>query len=268
MADADSLIQLALGAGEFGTWRVDTATGDCWWSRKVYEIHGLEVGDGPVELAKAIGVYHPDDARIVTLLMQRAISEQIGFSFVVRMKRSDGKVRLVESTAGVETGPDGQTRSVFGLFRDVTERCAERNLSAARGMLVRSIVEYSPTPIVVTDRQLRYLQVSPSWIAQHKLPPAAMLIGQSHYDIMPHVPEEWRAQHKRALAGEVIRRDVALASADDGLQVESGSAVFPWYTRADTVGGLVLMTTPPAVGSATQDDSVTGEIMELMAKAE
>ena len=45
----------------YGAWRVDLETGMVYWTRDVFEIHGMPYKEGPIDLALAISRYHPDD---------------------------------------------------------------------------------------------------------------------------------------------------------------------------------------------------------------
>src|SRR5678815_331877 len=68
------------------------------------------------------------------------------------------------------------------------------------------------------------------------------LIGKSHYEVFPDLPERWREAHRRILAGAVERCDEDSYIASDGstgwLQWES----LPWRNVDGEIGGLILFT--------------------------
>lgn len=259
MVDPDLLMQLVLQVEAFGFWRVDVQTGQVWWSENVYHIHGMEPGDGSVNIGKAVSRYHPKDAKTVEFLVNDAITNKNGFNFVLRLNRADGKMRYVQSTASVELHEDGSVKSVYGIFRDVTERISQENISKTRAQLVNSIISNSPSPIVILDRNLRYLQISPAWAKFHNLENPKSFIGTSHYEALPEIPPEWRAEHQRALKGEVIQRSTALQAGRKTGSTLFGSVVFPWHTASGEVGGLIIMVTAP--GNETMDG--TGAIANI-----
>lgn len=244
MANGGRLMQLVMRSEEFGSWRLDLSTGDVLWSNTVYRIHGMKPETGPVNVGKAISKYHPDDAKTVEFLINDAISHKKGFNFVLRLNRSDGKMRYVESIASVELGPSGSVAAVYGIFRDISERINERNISETRGQMVNSIIANSPSPLVIVDRDMHYVQISPAWAEFHKLDNPASFIGKSHYEVLPDVPKEWRDEHKRALQGEIIHRSTALQTSGHSKSSRMfGSVVFPWRTSSNKIGGLIIMVT-------------------------
>ncbi|MGE0814990.1 MAG: PAS domain-containing protein [Vicinamibacterales bacterium] len=104
---------------------------------------------------------------------------------------------------------------------------------------LQRFVEDAPTAMAMFDRDVRYLAASRRWIADYQLQSTA-LIGRSHYEIFPEIPERWRQVHERALAGEVVR------ASDDAFVRENGDTqwlnweVRPWFESAGTVGGIVM----------------------------
>lgn len=255
LGDPARLLQLVMHAEEFGTWRLDVRSQAAWWSPTVFRIHGLPPYDEPITLEDAVRLYHPDDAKTVAWLVQQAIVKRSGYSFVLRLNRADGQQRLVESIATVEIDEDGRVTSLFGLFRDVTDRLKEHDLSNSRIQLVKSIIQHSPAPTIVVDRGLRWLQANPAWMAFHGLADSEALVGRPLYDVMPDFTEAERDEHWRALSGEVVRHDAAPQS-ENGL-CKPASVICPWRSSTGRVGGLVIMIT--ALADQTEQDAVAAQ---------
>lgn len=98
-----------------GIWRLDLESGHVFWSHDVFEIHGLEPKPGPVNLNDAINSYHPEDAKLISQLIENCIEKKTGYRFVLRLKKPNGGYRLVTSVGRYRERVDG-TREVFGLF--------------------------------------------------------------------------------------------------------------------------------------------------------
>jgi HTH-type transcriptional regulator, bacterioopsin transcriptional activator and related proteins len=95
-------------------------SGALFWSEEIYTIHGLEPGCD-VSMETAIDAYHPEDREQVREFVHRALESNENFQFVRRIIRPDGTIRHVRATGVVMLRADGEVRSVFGVFQDITE---------------------------------------------------------------------------------------------------------------------------------------------------
>jgi len=109
------------------------------------------------------------------------------------------------------------------------------------GALLRLFIKHTPAAIAMFDTEMRYLQVSDRFLKDYNLE-GQDLIGKSHYDLFPNLPERWKEVHRRILAGAVERCDEDPYVAPDGspgwLQWES----LPWRRANGEIGGLILFT--------------------------
>ena len=107
--------------------------------------------------------------------------------------------------------------------------------------LLRLFIKHTPAAIAMFDTDMRYLQVSDRFLTDYDLE-GQDLIGKSHYDVFPDLPERWRAAHRRILAGAVERCDEDSYISSDGstgwMQWES----LPWRNVDGEIGGLILFT--------------------------
>jgi PAS domain S-box-containing protein len=107
--------------------------------------------------------------------------------------------------------------------------------------LLRLFIKHTPAAIAMFDTEMRYLQVSDRFLKDYNLE-GQDLIGKSHYDVFPNLPERWKEAHRRILAGAVERCDEDPYVAADGspgwLQWES----LPWRRANGEIGGLILFT--------------------------
>jgi len=100
-------------------------------------------------------------------------------------------------------------------------------------------LKYAPAAIALFDRQMRYLIVSDRWLQDYGLGNRD-IHGLSHYDVFPEIPESWKENHRRCLAGEVLKCNEDYFERADGhvdwLRWES----HPWRTNDGKVGGILL----------------------------
>ena len=107
--------------------------------------------------------------------------------------------------------------------------------------LLRLFIKHTPAAIAMFDTDMRYIQVSDRFLTDYDLE-GQDLVGRSHYEVFPNLPERWREAHRRILAGAVERCEEEEYITSDGstgwLQWES----LPWRKVDGEIGGLILFT--------------------------
>jgi PAS domain S-box-containing protein len=128
---------------------------------------------------------------------------------------------------------------MVGILRDITERkIAEKELRDRENQL-RLFVEYSPAAIAMFDLKMKYIVASHRWLTDYNLGDV-QIIGRSHYDIFPDIPERWMAIHKRCLAGAVERCEEDPFPRADGSIDWVRWEVHPWRHPEGTIGGIII----------------------------
>lgn len=89
------------------------------------------------------------------------------------------------------------------------------------------------------DLQMRYLAASRYWAEEYGRG-CSDLIGRSHYEVVPDIPEVWRATHRRGLAGEVLRTEEDEWRTADGSLRWVRWVVHPWRTALGDIGGIII----------------------------
>jgi PAS domain S-box-containing protein len=129
------------------------------------------------------------------------------------------------------------------LFSDnITDRKqAELNLQETQEKL-QLFIKYAPASIVMFDRSMCYLAASQRWVDEYRLDDLESIIGRSHYELFPNIPEEWKQFHQRGLAGFIEKCDDDRFVRSDGLQQWLRWEIHPWYRSNGEVGGIILFT--------------------------
>jgi len=126
-------LELMEEAAGVGYWHINARTGECFWSRGVYAIHGLGRDSFQPQIDTALQLFHPDDRAEVERCVREAMETGGEFTFEQRLLRADGEERIVYSRGGVETGENGRPELIFGILQDVTEQAhLEDTLRAAK----------------------------------------------------------------------------------------------------------------------------------------
>lgn len=105
----------------------------------------------------------------------------------------------------------------------------------------RRFVEYIPAAVAMVDRELRYLAVSNRWQLAYGHN-SGELIGCSHHEIFPHLPESWHQKAQACLAGSVEQCE-SESCIRIKTSIEWVKWIFqPWRTSEGAIGGLILFT--------------------------
>jgi PAS domain S-box-containing protein len=90
------------------------------------------------------------------------------------------------------------------------------------------------------DHDMRYLAVSRRFVVDFCLPQDTQLIGKSHYEIFPDIPQRWRDVHARVLAGEELSQDEDQFARQDGSIHWVSWSMAPWRRADGSIGGALL----------------------------
>jgi len=102
-------------------------------------------------------------------------------------------------------------------------------------MFVKSV----PAGVAMFDSDIRYLQVSDRWCADYSVD-CAQVLGRSHYELFPDVPEHWKEMHQRALNGETLRAEEDRWARGDGSVKWVRWEIRPWMIPSGVVGGILI----------------------------
>jgi PAS domain S-box-containing protein len=104
---------------------------------------------------------------------------------------------------------------------------------------LRQFAEHAPAAIAMLDTEMRYVAASDRWLSDFGLT-GQTLLGRSHYEVFPEIPERWKAIHQRCLAGAVERCDEDCFQRPDGRLQWVRWEIRPWYLSSGEIGGIVL----------------------------
>jgi PAS domain S-box-containing protein len=134
----------------------------------------------------------------------------------------------------------GTLTGAVTMLVDISERKRVEAALAERQAQLAVFVEHAPAAIAMFDREMRYLAVSRRYILDFRLPQDAQLIGRSHYEVFPDIPQRWRDVHGRVLAGEELSQAEDQFTRQDGCTHWVRWSMAPWRRADGSIGGALL----------------------------
>jgi PAS domain S-box-containing protein len=171
----------------------------------------------------------------------------------VRVTKTGKRINVSLSISPIKNS-NGEIVGCCGIARDITERKrAEAVLQEAnralekqagelrtREELLKIFVKNVPAGVVMLDRDMRYLQVSDRFCADYAELDSSQILGRSHYEVIPDIPERWKEVHRRALAGETIRAEEDPWDREGGGTMWVRWEVRPWLNLDGVPGGILI----------------------------
>jgi len=150
-----------------------------------------------------------------------------------------------------------QGLSALQLEPGLQSEAARRALAEVEATLCRSVlsgpaerkdrerpfnlfIENAPAAIAMLDRNMRYLCASRRWLRDYRLE-SQDIIGRSHYELFPEIPERWREIHRRCLAGATESCDEDPFPRQDGALDWVRWEILPWLEASGQIGGIMIM---------------------------
>ncbi|OKH39475.1 hypothetical protein NIES2119_07015 [[Phormidium ambiguum] IAM M-71] len=135
----------------------------------------------------------------------------------------------------------GNVIGLIGVTKDITDLKQTEAALKYREWLAQFFIEHTSIPAAVLDKEMRYLMISQRWLKDYRLT-EQNIIGRSHYEVFPEIPQRWKEIHQRCLAGAVETceedRFIRADGSTDWLRWE----VRPWYEQTGAIGGIMIFT--------------------------
>lgn len=158
---------------------------------------------------------------------------------IQRVDLPDGSHRWIDNRKYPLKTPDGEVVGLLGICPDITQPIdASHQLGESRELL-QLFIEHAPAALAMLDRDMHYIAASRRWLRDFELQ-SEEVIGHSHYEVFPEIPDRWKALHRRAMAGEDLYSDEdRFVRADCSIQWLRWE-MHPWRTADGAIGGILI----------------------------
>jgi len=181
----------------------------------------------------------PEERATTTAEFENLCAGQFPNTYENHWLARDGTPRVIAWSNTALVDEAGNVEYVIGTGLDITERKQAGDLLREREEQLRLCAEDGPVAIAMFDRDMKYLIASHRWRQDFRLDDGP-LIGRSHYEVFPEIPQRWREVHRRCLAGAVEKSDEDPFLRADGTTNWTRWEIHPWRQADGAIGGIII----------------------------
>ncbi len=233
------LLRKSQRVAKLGSWQLETQFNKVIWTDETYRIFGINAESFTSHWPDFLTLLEAEDRSKLEMWITQCLHDKNPGPLVFRTLLPNGHIRVIEWQGELFRQEQDQQAMLMGTVQDITDRAQiEHELRENRHKL-ELFIKYAPVAIAMFDKDMRYISCSRRWQEDYSLN-SQDILGLSHYQVFPEIPENWKQVHQRALAGEVIRCDEDRFIRSDGSEHWERWEVRPWHIKQNVVGGIVI----------------------------
>ncbi len=210
-ASERSLIE-AQRIAHLGSWHMDLATNEVFWSEELYKIYGFDPALPPPLYTESMKLFTPESWERLSSSIARAAETGVSYELELETVSKDGGKGWMLALGELVRDARGAAVGVRGVVMDITERKRMEAKLVEREYQFRTLAENSPDVIVRYDRQGRRIYVNPEFERVNHLT-AQQVIGKTPTELSTELKpkaDEFTEKLMAAMAsGRAVKVDLS-----------------------------------------------------------
>lgn len=233
---SETRLSEAQRVAHIGNWEWDVSTGKITWSPELFEILGRSRALGEPTYEENLRLYHPESAKQLHLVVQRALSHGEPYLLRLRVVGPNGSIRHTEARGQVQLNAEGKVIRLFGTSQDITDLVqAETELRELSTALANAVEGISRLDIFG-----RYINVNQAYANIAGYQPEEMVGMNWQKTVHPEDCDRMMAAYQKMLAegrveveargirkdGSIFYKQVVMLAAYDSQERSTGHHCF------------------------------------------
>jgi PAS domain S-box-containing protein len=183
-----------------GSWDLNVATGDLYWSDETYRIYGFKPQEFKPTFEKFSSILYPEDKERVRQSVDAALRDGPDYDIDFRFVRPEGEIAWVHCEGEVTRDERGEPIRFFGTQIDITERKRAEEARRESETKYRFLVENLPQKVFLKDAQSTYISCNEKYARDLGIRPED-IPGKTDHDFYPkELAEKYRADDRRIMS--------------------------------------------------------------------
>ena len=208
------------------------------WNIGAEQMYGYRADEA---IGKPVLMLVPEDKRQETEELLVQIRSGRSFTGVETERIHKCGLRFpVSITLSPVRDAEGNIVGVSKIAHDISEQMASVAAVRESTGLLQVLIREAPAGLAMFDSEMRMLACSDRWRADRCLTNIEV-VGWTHAELDPAIPDRWKQEERRALGGETIVSPQDFYKRHDGQIRWLSRTLRPWMTGTGEIGGIVIL---------------------------